>query len=189
MKSKAAAESVIVRRRCATDDQQRRGEFVQQFSGIRPRLAAYVRSVVANPSDAEDVLQEIGVVLWSKFGEFELGSDFERWAFRTARLQVLCYYKRQRREPIRFTDRFIEQVDEASLARTDLARACEALRDCIARLEPEDRELFRRRYESSQPTSRQLARELGRPESTVYNALSRIRRRLMHCMRRTLGDA
>lgn len=170
------------------DEAFRRREFVRLYAGTAPNLQAYVTSVVPHRSDADDVLQEIGVVLWSKFGEFELGSDFQRWAFRTARLQVLCYYKRSRRHAVRFSPQFVEQVDESAFSAHAATQSIEALRHCLGRLPKEEQALFERRFSDSATTARQIAQETARPESTIYNALARIRRKLMHCLRRKLGD-
>ncbi len=189
LRSNVANEPVMGRGGRPAEGRERRGEFVRLYAELRPQLTAYVRSLVPNVCDAEDVLQEIGVVLWSKFGGFSVGSDFERWAFRIARLQVLCYFKRRQRDVVRFSDEFVEQIAEMETVRPEVSHASEALRQCIGKLGTADRELFRRRYETSGVTARQVARDLGKPESTVFNALSRIRRRLLECVRRSLGDS
>jgi RNA polymerase sigma-70 factor (ECF subfamily) len=159
------------------------------FVHIQPRLYAYIRALVPNWSDAEEVLQETGVVLWKKFDEFEPGTEFARWATRVARLQVLCFYKRSRRNALLFSQSFVETMaDEAVVLAQEPSPYYEALEGCLAKLSESDRELIRRRYGSSARTARQVAREQGRPETTVYNALARIRRNLLHCVQRALAQ-
>jgi RNA polymerase sigma-70 factor (ECF subfamily) len=168
----------------------RHDEFMRLFVHLQPRLYAYIRSLVPNRTDAEEVLQETGVVLWKKFDDFEPGSEFARWATRVARLQVLAFYKRRKRNVLHFSQSFVEAMADEAVALThDASPYYEALEGCLAKLSPADRDLIRRRYECSSRTARQVAREQGRPETTVYNALARIRRNLLRCMQLSLEHA
>ena len=58
------------------------------------RIAGLIYSLVPQGADADDVMQETCAVLWRKFGEFGLGTDFGAWALRIARFQVMSYYRR-----------------------------------------------------------------------------------------------
>jgi RNA polymerase sigma-70 factor (ECF subfamily) len=159
------------------------------FVQMQPRLHAYIRALVPNRSDAEEVLQETGVVLWKKFDEFEPGTEFARWATRVARLQALCYYKRSKRNVLRFSQSFVEAMaEEAAVLTQEPSPYYEALEGCLAKLNQMDRDLIRRRYESGARTARQVAREQGLPETTLYNALARIRRNLLRCVRHALNQ-
>jgi len=51
----------------------------------------------------------------------------------------------------------------------------------MKKLSDRDRQLVLQRY-TEKINSRQLASRIGRPENTVYKALSRIRRLLMECV-------
>ncbi|HPM80105.1 MAG TPA: sigma factor [Candidatus Anammoximicrobium sp.] len=56
--------------------------------GRQSRVYAYIRALVFSGADAEDVLQEVAVVLWRKFDQFEPGTRFDQWAYRVASIQV-----------------------------------------------------------------------------------------------------
>ena len=43
------------------------------------RVYAYIRALVFRRADAEDILQEVAVVLWRKYDQFEPGSRFDQW--------------------------------------------------------------------------------------------------------------
>jgi RNA polymerase sigma-70 factor (ECF subfamily) len=68
-------------------------------------------------ADADDILQETNLVLWSKQDEFTPGTDFRVWAFRVARYQVMAYRKRQSLDRLVFGDELIDR-----LARLDQRR-------------------------------------------------------------------
>ncbi|NLK41754.1 MAG: RNA polymerase subunit sigma-70, partial [Planctomycetes bacterium] len=51
-------------------------EFVQLFLMSQRRIYGYVMTLVPNVSDADDIVQETASVMWTKFGEYEPGTDF-----------------------------------------------------------------------------------------------------------------
>ena len=66
-----------------------REAFVQLMTEHQGRLYAYVLSLLGDPDQANDVLQETNLVLWRNAGEFQMGSNFRAWAFRIAHFQVM----------------------------------------------------------------------------------------------------
>jgi RNA polymerase sigma-70 factor, ECF subfamily len=161
-------------------------DFGRLFVQHQPRIYGYIRSLVVGRADAEDLLQETASVLWRRFDEFQPGSNFLAWALSIARYQVLYFRQRQRRNVLQFSERFIEAVaaDTASES-TRLADIQELLDECMGRLARNDRELFELRYQSD-ATTKTLAERLGRPPTTIYNAINRIRRILAECVDRAL---
>ena len=162
-------------------------DFGRLFVKYQPRMYGYIRSLVANRTDAEEILQETASVLWRKFDQFEPGTNFLAWALKVARYEVLHFKEKQGRDVLRFSEPFVDAVAEETVAASDrLGDLREALITCLDKLPAHQRNLFRRRYQSA-ATTRSVARELGRPPTTVYNALARIRRRLAECVERTLA--
>jgi RNA polymerase sigma-70 factor (ECF subfamily) len=139
--------------------------------------------------EAEEVFQRVSVVLWSKFDDFELGTNFWGWAARVAQLEVHDYRKRRKRERLQFWgEDVIDSVAAAYLRNSDLLqRQRQALGACLEKLALRDRELIALRYGAEQVTTKHLAERLGRPLVTLYKALSRIRGNLYECIQRTLA--
>jgi RNA polymerase sigma-70 factor, ECF subfamily len=161
-------------------------DFGRLFVQYQPRIYGYVRSLVVGRADAEDLLQETASVLWRRFDEFQPGSNFLAWALSVARYQVLYFRQRQRRNVLEFSQRFIDVVAADTAAESSrLADLQELLDECMARLAKADRDLFELRYQCD-ATTKSLAERLGRPASTVYNAINRIRRLLTECVERAL---
>ena len=63
------------------DKLSRHERFMQLFLPTQQGLCGYLRTLVPNPSDAEDVLQAAATVMWQKFDEFQPGTRFDHWAY------------------------------------------------------------------------------------------------------------
>jgi RNA polymerase sigma-70 factor (ECF subfamily) len=162
-------------------------EFVQLFTKSQRRLFLHILSMIPNPIDAEEVLQETNIVIWNKFSSFQMGTNFLAWARRIATFEVLRFRERKARDRHHFSDDFMELVTEEFENDEAFAeRRRTALMRCLDKLRPGDRELIRQRY-SPGLTGRDLARELGRPSNSVYQSLGRIRRTLLECVKRQLA--
>src|SRR5262245_28464343 len=88
-------------------------EFVTLWSAHSRRVYAYIYSLVANWSDADDIFQETSIVLMQKFQEFEPGTSFFAWACRVAYNKVLVHLK-NRKSHEHIDERLLELIhDEA----------------------------------------------------------------------------
>jgi RNA polymerase sigma-70 factor, ECF subfamily len=160
----------------------RTDEFLELYAAGQRRIYAYIRAHVLSSADADDVLQDVTVVLWRKFEDYRPGSDFVRWACRVARLEVLAYHRHRRRALAIFSDEVVDAVADQVLELSETATArAESLDDCVQLLPPRDRELLKLRYQSSQSV-RQIAQVVCRTESAVYKALQRIHEELFECV-------
>ena len=167
----------------------RTDQIVQLLTNVQQQLARYVRTLVPNRADAEEVLQETNLFVWRNADTFELGTNFAAWACKIAYYQVLTFRKRQSRSRLYFSDALVEQL--ANGAVRDIARGnddAEVLDLCIEKLSEKDRELMDLRYEPG-ATVDGIARQVGRSTKAVYNALGRIRTWLLECMERTASES
>lgn len=165
-----------------------RGEqFVRLFVQHQKRIHGLILSLVPKGADADDILQEASAVMWQKFSEFELGSNFAAWALRIARFQVMAYYTSQKRQRARLSDESLDAVIEKMAARPERQEARSAALDgCLAGLDREDRDLLDLRYRGGASVE-ELARQSGRTVFAVYKALNRAHDRLLGCMRGRLS--
>jgi RNA polymerase sigma-70 factor, ECF subfamily len=162
---------------------------VQLLTNAQQQLTRYVRTLVPNRADAEEVLQETNLFIWRNADEFQLDTNFAAWACKIAYFQVLTFRKRQSRSRLYFSDALVEQL--AAGAVESLARGneeAEALDLCMEKLSQEDRQLMDLRYEPG-ATVEGIARQVGRSTKAVYNALGRIRTWLLDCVERTAAEA
>jgi RNA polymerase sigma-70 factor, ECF subfamily len=159
-----------------------REEFHQLFIENQHRVFAYILTVLPRVDDAREVFQSTCLILLNKADQFEPGTSFVKWACQIAHFEVCNYRRRRQREFLVIEDQVLESLLAKQLAQLEqIGNRQEALRLCLDRLPSQDRQLIDARYQRN-ITARQLARELGRPEDTVYKALRRIRSRLQQCI-------
>jgi len=171
----------------------RRDAFARLFAKNQSWLYAYLVTLLGNVADAEEVFQEVCVVLWSEYEEFDPEAerptvDFRRWASVIARNRVLGFRTKQHREAKRLSDVAIELLAEEAVDRADLLEERRAaLHGCLNKLSSSDRQLVARCYSDANRSFQAVAEQLGRPVNTVYKALQRVRRTLRECVERTVN--
>ncbi len=163
-----------------------REQLVGLIAQYQRRLQVYIRSLVPEHADAEEILQEVNLFLWRNAHEFRPGSDFGAWAYKTAYYHVLTFRKRVARQKLRFSDALVNQLaDSASTVADQTDRRQDALEHCVQKLPEPDRLLIQLRYhdDSSVP---ELAEQLKRSAKAIYRALDRVHLALLECVRRRL---
>lgn len=162
-------------------------EFVQLFTRTQRSLFLFVLAQVGRPGDAEEILQETNVVVWTKWRDFRPGTNFLAWACRIASYEVLKFREKRRRDRQLFGTEFVDAVArDWPLRADDVDARRNALAECLQKLRPKDRDLIRRRYAPG-ASGMLLAEESGRPKNSIYQSLGRIRRALHECIRRRLS--
>jgi RNA polymerase sigma-70 factor, ECF subfamily len=160
-------------------------EFVQLLTAAQPRLFSYITTLLGNVHDTGNVLQETNVALWSKSSEFEPGSNFLAWAREVAYYKALSYVRDRKRDRLIVSHELVEQIF-ARYENRDEDERCIALRHCLSRLDPRQRDLLRRRYTDG-ATMDELARHQNRSVAAVKMALSRVRAFLLGCINRRVA--
>ena len=162
-----------------------REEFARLFSRNARRIYGFIMTLVFNHHDAEEVFQNTNVVLWNKFADFQPGSNFFAWASRIAYYEVLSLMKQQRRSRT-FSDEALELLASEAVALSDQStERYEALEECLARLDPPDRQLLQERY-YFQRAPKQIAASQSKSVHAIYRALSRIHNVLLNCVQRSM---
>src|SRR5262249_15337916 len=129
------------------------------------------------------------MVMWDKFDDQHPPADFTAWGCRIAYYKVLDFRKKHQRSRVLFSQAMLEHVAETAVeqaATLQLDERREALGDCIAKLNPQDRDLLSRRFAEG-ATTQSTAAAVGRSADAVYKALARIRQALFDCVTRTLA--
>lgn len=163
--------------------------FLRLFLQNERRLYAYILTLLPHRADADDVLQDVSMVMWDKFDDGQPPDDFTAWGCRIAYFKVLDFFKKARRCKVRFSQALLERVAETAAEQAgtlQLDERREALADCLAKLSPRDRDLLNRRFAEGASTQ-SAAAEVGRSVDAVYKALAKIRQALFDCVTRTLA--
>lgn len=169
-------------------EEDHRDAFARLFAKHDRWLFSYLVTLLANPSHAEEVFQEVCVVLWREYETFELGTDFVRWAAVIAHNQVRKFRRQRKRGVYQLSDEACERIAAVAIERANLFEyRREALGNCLGKLSPEDRQLVQLCYDEDGASIKATAKRMGRPVNSVYKALNRIRRVLHQCIDRTLS--
>ena len=162
--------------------------FVALLTAIQIPLTLYVRSLMPGYSEAKDVAQQANVKIWEKRDEFELGTNFKAWAFSIARFEVLNFRKRIARDSKLFFSAELEETmtSELLVADESVESMHEALRACLQKLKPSEKQLILHRY-STTSTLAEYANIVGRSVGGLKVSLHRVREKLLQCIDHTLA--
>jgi len=155
----------------------------------RDVLFAYITALVRDVGEAEDIFQEVALVILKKEREGVEVRRFGPWSREIARNKVFEYWRAKRRTASVFLSQEALRAVEEGFARREAApggRAAELLqrlKECLERLPGHLRRLVRLRYTHGFSFER-IGRELNRSAGAAQVALSRTRRRLLECMER-----
>lgn len=171
-----------------SEQDQRISEAVEQQRG---RLRNFIRSRVADPGDAEDILQD---VFYELVAAYRLAKPIEQvgaWLFRVARNRIIDRFRKQKSEPVKVGSTgdeedalSLEEVLPSSDEGPDGAFArgvlMEELEDALEELPPEQREAFIAN-EIEGRTFADIAAETG---TSINTLLSRKRYAVLHLRKR-----
>lgn len=165
--------------------EQRLHQFLRLFSAHEAAVAGFVRSLVPRREDALEVMQDVAVVLWEKFGEFDDSRDFRKWACGVARFEALAFVRDWARDRHVFDVELLATLAEEGIedASEDARRA--ALELCLEKLPVAHREVVLAAYEPGVRID-ELAQRRGQSAMALYKLLHRIRMALMDCVSRTM---
>lgn len=167
---------------------ERQEEFVRLLNGAHALLLRYVRSLVANRHDAEDVLQRASVVMWRRFATFEAGTDFIAWATTVVFYEARNFQRVTGRSRLAFDDELMQilAAERAQDVRQSSLRM-ELLEGCVEKLEHTQRELVAAIYVEGRDVGA-VAEQSGRAAQTIYNKLTCIRKALAECVQRRMTE-
>jgi RNA polymerase sigma-70 factor (ECF subfamily) len=171
-----------------THDRDRRGRYIELLATHQGRIFTFLYAHVLNMADAEDLYQQVALVLWEKFDQFVPGTDFGAWAIRVADLTIKNFLRGKRRSKVFFSDEVMHRIGEyqASVSAQQVTARSEALQGCLQRLPQSDRSLVEQCY-GSDAKIKDVADALGRSAGAIYTSLCRIRQALLTCIERKLA--
>lgn len=162
-------------------------QFVRLFIQHEVGLRAFVHSLLPESTYTDEVIQETSLVLWRKFSGFDIDSSFLNWACTVARFEVLKCRRQIARDRHVFNAELLTLLAEESLAEAErLESERLALKTCLQKLAPRQRELIRAAY-SQGVSIKEAASQLGQSATSLYKALNRIRKQLLACVESSIA--
>ncbi|BCX46180.1 RNA polymerase sigma-70 factor [Haloferula helveola] len=161
---------------------RREALFVPLFTSSERRLRSFVFGMVPSQQDVDEIMQEVSIVLWKKFDQYEPGTEFIRWAYVVARYEVLLYRRKKARDRLCFSEKMLELLGEEYEDDEDvLERERTALDRCLKKLPESDRETLITIYSKDMKIN-ELAEATGRTATSLYKRLNRMRAKLLTCV-------
>ena len=172
--------------------QERTEEFLRLLSEHDRMFSIYVTGLVQPLQDAQDILQEGKIVMWRHFGKFKSGTNFLAWGRKILLRQILAYRRKMKhRRHGQLNEDILIMLDaemDSAIREKRWVEREQALRDCLRKLPPEQRELIEQRYRD-EASIEKISRQTDKTESAVYQLLYRIRKTLQDCVELTLNNA
>jgi len=150
-------------------------------------VVAYAVRRSADHDAAADVVAETFLVAWRRLDDVPSGEQARMWLYGVAR-KVLANQQRGERRRQRLTEQLARELVFAMESISDVEPLGEAVREALARLEPEDQEILRLvAWEELNP--RELATVLAITQVAARSRLHRARKRLRAQLRQAaVGD-
>lgn len=150
----------------------------------RAQLHGYVLGQLANSSDAEDLLQQVCVILWKKRDQFDPSSNFLAWARKIARFEAMNLWrkeKRRRTEPL--LDEHLGQIvhERSEERELEFIRHRRALQACIQQLPKRQREVIEAHYFEGESVAK-ISDATGMKPNAISQLLFRARTSLIACV-------
>lgn len=161
--------------------------FLCLFLKSQAEIRAFIGSLIRDRHACEDVFQEVALILWREFSNYDPQRSFGAWARGIAAKKVMQCWDRVDRQPVPFAPLAIQAVlDAYDRSETSSLPQMDALQQCVEKLPDRQRRLLRLRYENSLKLD-EIARRLRSTVAAVHKALTRLRGRLHACVERRLA--
>jgi len=169
-----------------TNDQNIR-QMTADWTRAEPSIARFVRSFVRDSGEAEDVLQEVALVIVDRYGSYDSTQPFVGWALGISRRVVWSHL----RNKYRGRDRILsDAIDHVSSAFEQLDPHVQDMKDalahCVGKVSGQGREALLLRYEEGLEV-KEVGRRLGKSASAIGVLLFRVRSALRECIDRRLS--
>ena len=173
----------LTRLAAAVADKRDQKAFAELFDYFAPRLKSYLQRLGMDPSQAEEMVQEVMIVLWHKAALFDPAkSSLATWLFRVARNRRIDALRRDRSGLLDPEDPVLQPSQpEAADDIVEAEQRDERVRKAMLDLPEEQAVLVRQAFFLGKSHS-QIAEDTGLPLGTVKSrirlAFSRLRRTL-----------
>jgi RNA polymerase sigma-70 factor (ECF subfamily) len=162
-------------------------KFASLWTTAQSTIASFIRTLVPDYQQADEVLQRVAVTLVRKFDQYDESRSFAAWAVGFAKYEVLYYRRERATDKHLFGDDIVEQIaSRYELLADDADPLRDALRQCVDQLEGRSRKVLELRYRRGLK-SIDIAEEMTLSDGAVRMLLCRIRQSLRHCIERRVG--
>ncbi|MEX2168325.1 MAG: sigma-70 family RNA polymerase sigma factor [Pirellulales bacterium] len=165
-------------------------QFLELYLANESCLRSFVRTIVRDRNEFDDVFQAVVLVLWKNFATYDATRPFGPWSRSVAAREILRVRRKSGRCPTPFSPEVIEAIldsyEHSSALNSLPSERMDALEQCINSLPEEMSELLSLRYRRSM-SIREISGSCGGTVASVQKSLSRLRFKLAECVERRLA--
>lgn len=158
------------------------------WTKAQPFVAAYITSLLHDFHRAEDVLQQVAVILVRKFDEYDSRQPFLSWAIGIARLETLKEQRRKARDRHVFGNDLTEQLGKVyEKIASEYDSSIPMLEKCLKEVGFRARKALDLRYvDDLKPAD--MAEHLSMTSGAVRVLLHRARTAIRECIERRVKE-
>jgi len=161
--------------------------FAAMWTSAQPTVAAFIRTLVPDYLEADEVLQRVAVALVRKYSQYDPTRSFASWAIGVAKFEVLYFRRERATDRHIFGDDIVEQVaGQYEILAEEIDPLRDALRHCLDQLAGRSRQVVELRYRRGMP-SHNIAQEMDLSAGAVRMLLCRVRDTLRRCVKRRMA--
>ena len=167
-------------------DNQHIKRMTVDWTRAEPSVERFVRSFIRDSVEAEDVLQEVALVIVDRYSSYDSTQPFIGWALGIARRVVWTHLRHTYRDRDLICKDAIDHVSSA-FEKLDphVQDMKDALGHCVEKVSGERRRALLLRYEEGLEL-KHIADRLGKSASATSVLLYRVRSALRECINRRL---
>ncbi|MBF0199417.1 MAG: sigma-70 family RNA polymerase sigma factor [Planctomycetes bacterium] len=156
--------------------------FEQLWLKAQPVVFSFIRSMIFDPHQAEDVLQEVSTICFQKYESFDPDRPFVPWAMGVSKNVILNHRRKYARNKVILNE---EVLDAVADAHTEVAEnnddQADHLKLCMEKVEGRAKTMLEMRYiDNLKP--KDIAQEMNLSSPAVRVALGRVRQSLKNCI-------
>jgi len=156
------------------------------WTRAEPSINRFVRSFLRDSAEAEDVLQEVALVIVDRYSSYDATQPFLGWALGISQRVLWTHLRKKYRDRDLVLNDAITHVSGVfETLDSQVQDRKEALAHCMGKVHGEGRRALLLRYEEGLEL-RQIAHRLGKSVSAAGVLLYRVRSALRECIGRRL---
>lgn len=159
--------------------------FVELYETDKNRLYAYIFAFVLDHAAADDIFQETSLILWREFAQFELGTNFSKWANGIAFNSIRNFLRVGKKYALDLDDDLLETLyqnskDESQLSDNKQEKWLK-LQHCTSLLPTTLKNIYSAFYVDN-CKAEEVAQQTGRSVHGIRKSVHKLRKSLFDCI-------
>jgi RNA polymerase sigma-70 factor (ECF subfamily) len=169
-------------------EDQKQNEFMKLFLQSQSVVKGYLLACTGNLTKAEEIFQDVSMVLWEKFDTYDQTKAFNAWALGVARLEVLKSHQQFARSKEILSEDAVQRLAHTAAQTSEHINAVNKYLDiCLEKIRNTMKNVIHMKYRENLPIKK-IAKRVGRKTGAVEMILVRARRFLRKCIEQHMNE-